>query len=127
MTTSAFSQTIYPRKIVIENDTIVCVTPAQLKTVVLDLNTGEYLQVENDLLKRQISKSDSLCVYWQKISEAKDTLIVMEVQKYQNLDRINQNLEASLNIEKRKSRNTIIGVGVGGTLVGILLGLLLSK
>ena len=51
----------------------------------------------------------------------------MEVQKYQNLDRINQNLEASLNIEKRKSRNTIIGVGVGGTLVGILLGLLLSK
>ena len=111
----------------IENDTIVCVTPAQLKTVVLGLNTGEYLQVENDLLKKQISKSDSLCVYWQKISEEKDTLIVMEVQKYQNLDRINQNLEASLSIEKRKSRNTIIGVGVGGTLVGILLGLLLSK
>ena len=49
MMTSAFSQTIYPRKIVIENDTIVCVTPAQLKAVVLGLNTGEYLQVENDL------------------------------------------------------------------------------
>ena len=77
MMTSAFSQTIYPRKIVIENDTIVCVTPAQLKTVVLDLNTGEYLQVENDLLKKQISKSDSLCVYWQKISEEKDTLIII--------------------------------------------------
>ena len=71
--------------------------------------------------------SESICSTIEKISGAKDTLIVMEVQKYQNLDRINQNLEASLNIEKRKSRNTIIGVGVGGTLVGILLGLLLSK
>ena len=125
--TSAFSQTIYPRKIVIGNDTVVCVTPAQLKDVVLDLSTGEYLRVENDLLRAQISKSDSLCVYWRKISEAKDTLVMTEIQKYQNLDRINQNLEASLNVRKRKSRNTIIGVGVGGTLVGILLGLLLSK
>ena len=125
--TSAFSQTIYPRKIVIESDTVVCITPSQLKDVVLDLNTGEYLRVENELLRTQISKSDSLCVYWRKLSEAKDTLVAMEVQKYQNLERINQNLEASLNTEKRKSRNTIIGVGVGGTLVGILLGLLLSK
>lgn len=125
--TSAFSQTIYPRKVVIENDTVVCITPAQLKDVVLDLNTGEYLRVENDLLRAQISKSDSLCVYWQKISEAKDTLVMTEIQKYQNLDCINRNLEASISVRKRKSRNTIIGVGVGGTLVGILLGLLLSK
>ena len=104
MMTSAFSQTIYPRKVVIESDTVVCITPAQLKDVVLDLSTGEYLRAENDLLRAQISKSDSLCVYWRKISEAKDTLVMTEIQKYQNLDRINQNLEASLNVRKRKSR-----------------------
>ena len=73
-----------------------------------------------------LSVSDSLVVYWKKIAEKSDTISSLENKKYGNLLEINQNLRNSLNANKRKYRKTAIGVGVGGTLLGFILGVLFN-
>lgn len=86
-----------------------------------------HLKDLNRALRRSLSASDSLCFYWKQIAVKADTLYFMEMQKYEQLSRINASLQVALNDEKKKSRKIGIGVGVGGTLLGILLGVLLGK
>ena len=73
-----------------------------------------------------LSVSDSLVVYWKKVSEKSDTIRSLENKKYDNLSKINKNLENSLNTNRKKYRKTAIGVGVGGTILGFILGVLFS-
>ena len=73
-----------------------------------------------------LSVSDSLVVYWKKVAEKSDTIRSLENKKHDNLSRINQNLENSLNTNRKKHRKTAIGVGVGGTILGFILGVLFS-
>ncbi len=68
---------------------------------------------------------DSLCFYWEKVASNTDALYLMEAQKNLHLAKINGSLQDALVYEKRKSRRTNIGVGVGGTLLGVVLGVLL--
>lgn len=70
--------------------------------------------------------SDSLGFYWKNISVKKDTMLLFEQKKLMEANRLNESLQESLKLQKKKSRKTIIGVGVGGTLVGIILGVLLK-
>lgn len=71
--------------------------------------------------------SDSLISYWKKVALTTDTLYMLENKKFKTSDSFNSMLRASLENERKKSRNTIIGVGVVGTLLGVLLGVLLIK
>ena len=73
-----------------------------------------------------LSVSDSLVVYWKKVAKKSDTIRSLENKKYDNLNRINRNLENSLNTNRKKYRKTAIGVGVGGTILGFILGVLFS-
>ena len=73
-----------------------------------------------------LSVSDSLVVYWKKVAEKSDTICSLENKKYDNLSKINKNLENSLNTNRKKYRKTAIGVGVGGTILGFILGVLFS-
>lgn len=70
--------------------------------------------------------SDSLGFYWKNISVKKGTMLLFEQKKLMEANRLNESLQESLKLQKKKSRKTIIGVGVGGTLVGIILGVLLK-
>lgn len=70
--------------------------------------------------------SDSLGFYWKNISIKKDTMLLFEQKKLMEANKLNESLQESLKLQKKKSRKTIIGVGVGGTLVGIILGVLLK-
>ena len=71
--------------------------------------------------------SDSMCFYWRQTALKSDTLYTVETQKFEQLTGINKSLVVALDDEKRKKQKMCIGVGVGGTLLGILLGVLLGK
>lgn len=71
--------------------------------------------------------SDSLQLYWRSVALKTDTLYLMETKKFEQLNEVKESLQVALVEQKKKSRKTIIGVGVGGTLLGILLGVLLGK
>lgn len=90
------------------------------------LNDYTHLKEINKNLQRGLSVSDSLVVYWKKVSEKSDTIRSLENKKYDNLNKINQNLENSLNANIKKYRKTTICVGVGGALLGFILGVLFS-
>ena len=123
--TSAISQSSYPKKILWENDTVLAISKDQLIKINRTLNSYVHLKKTNEILRMDLSVSDSLIHYLRESSLKKDTLISMEVQKFDNSCRIIKNLQESLDTQKTKSRKTIIGVGVGGTLFGVLLGVLL--
>lgn len=73
-----------------------------------------------------LSASDSLISYWRQISIKKDTVIFFNAAKFEEQTKYNESLRKSLALEKRKKRKAIIGVGVGGTLIGIILGVMLK-
>ena len=74
-----------------------------------------------------LAVSDSLIYCWRNISLRNDSLYLMEQRKFNELSLINNSLQESIKRDKFKSRKICIGVGVGGTLIGILLGVLLIK
>lgn len=125
MVTSATSQTSYPKRILLENDTVLAISKEQLIKINRTINSYIHLKKTNDILRMDLSVSDSLIHYLRETSLKKDSLILMENQKFENSCRIVKDLQESLDIQKTKSRKTIIGVGVGGTLFGVLLGVLL--
>ena len=71
--------------------------------------------------------ADSLRFYWEQVAVKSDNLYLMESQKFEQLSGINKSLQVAIEEEKKKSRKIVIGVGVGSTLLGVLLGVLLGK
>lgn len=124
-TISIFSQSTYPKKLLIENDTVVAITVPQLITINRSLNDYTHLKSINRNLLKDLIASDSICDYLRKISLKKDTIYFMDSLKFEESLAISRELKESLKIQKKKSRKTIVEVGVGGTLLGVLLGVLL--
>ena len=123
--TSSFSQTSYPKRILWENDTVLAITKPQLVKINRSLNDYIHLRKTNELLQMDLRVSDSLIYYWKKVAVTNDTLYLLESKKFDEAQKVNGSLQQSLREQKKKSRIINIGVGVGGTLLGILLGVLL--
>lgn len=126
MPISGTSQTIYPRVIVLE-DTLVCITPAQLTTINRTINHREHLLRQNEKLTEEISLVDEEIDLLNSELAVKDSIIYMGQSKLEISQKINEDLERSLIDQKKRSRRTFIGVGVGGTLLGVLFGMLLNN
>lgn len=123
ITISGFSQTSYPAKILFQNDTVVAITNAQLVKVNRALNDYVHLKEAYRLTQVDLAVSDSMLNYYKKSVLSQQGIINLQEQKFNAQTAF---YEESLKREK-KSRMKSIGVGVGGTLLGIVLGVLLSK
>ena len=124
ITISGFSQTSYPAKILFQNDTVVAITNAQLVKVNRALNDYVHLKEAYRLTQVDLAVSDSMLNYYKKSVLSQQGIINLQEQKFNTQTTF---YEESLKREKKKSRMKSIGVGVGGTLLGIVLGVLLSK
>lgn len=71
--------------------------------------------------------SDSIIGYWEKYSLKTDSIDMLKDAQLDNALSINKSMAVFYNNERKKSRKYCIGVGVGGTLLGIVLGVLLIK
>lgn len=106
---------------------MVAINKKQLIKVNRALNDYLHLKKTNKYLQMDLTISDSLCLYWERVAVKADTMLFMENQKYENLSRINAALEYSLKNSAKMRKKIGIGVGVGGTVFGIILGVLLKK
>lgn len=83
--------------------------------------------MQNEKLTEEISLVDEKVELLVSELTAKDSIIYMGQSKLEISRKLNEDLERSLLEQKRRSRKTFIGVGVGGTLFGVLLGMLLNN
>jgi hypothetical protein len=123
ITISSFSQTSYPKKILFQNDTVVAITQAQLIQVNRSLNDYVHLKEAYALTQMDLAVSDSMLNYYKQSVVSQQGIISLQDEKFNKQTTF---YEESLRREKKKSRKKSIGVGVGGTLLGIVLGVLLK-
>lgn len=112
MTTTCFSQNISSR---IEKDSIVLITPNQLKEANLIFVEHQKLLRENDLLFKQISnyKLDN------ELLLKTDSLRTLQLRNYEGLtESYNLKIE-QLNKEIKRKNNTLLVWKVGGVTVGV--------
>lgn len=123
-TTYCFTQTTYPKLV---NDSLIVITPSQLKATNLIFLEHKKLELESRELKAQIESYDNLL----SLYLAKDSLRVKQINELsdfnkQSVETIkNQNLE----IDKLTRKNLIYkGISIGGvTITASLLLILILK
>ena len=112
MTTTCFSQNILVRE---NNDTIVLITPNQLKEANLIFVEHQKLLRENDLLFKQISnyKLDN------ELLLKTDSLRTLQLRNYEGLTESYSLKIEQLNKEIKRKNNTLLVWKVGGVTVGV--------
>lgn len=121
MQTSSFSQNTYPRRIVCGSDTCIAITEAQLVEINKSLNAYEHLQQVNGYLEKDVALLDSMNCYWEKASIQYEALLETERSKFSITE---TQLKRDLSNCKKKRIKQNFVVGVGGTLLGLLIGVL---
>ena len=128
----SFCQTTYPKKLVIDNDTVVVITPIQLKGI-------NQLLVDRKILKETLSdvqirfkmlQNDILSM--NKLSENKSQLISLQKKQIEDLTSLNgysdQNitlLKQQLKDEKKKKvKFTVIGISTTALITTTIVSLL---
>ena len=97
----------------IEGDTIVAITPKNLRTI-------NGILVDYEAIKKQGLLKDSIISLDSVMLEKKDSIIL-----FQNKEKELMVREFDLEMKKQK-KNIILGGGIG-VIIGILMGLLLGK
>lgn len=112
MTTTCFSQNISSK---IEQDSIVLITPNQLKEANLIFVEHQKLLRENDLLFKQISnyKLDN------ELLLKTDSLRTLQLRNYEGLTESYSLKIEQLNKEVKRKNNTLLVWKVGGVTVGV--------
>lgn len=127
MQISAFSQSSYPKRILLGNDTVLAINKEQLISINRALNNYNHLQKLHKNLQVELLVMDSMVVSLRNINsmEAKKSLLTEE--KYLKQVKISEELHKALLKEKRQKIKKSICVGAGGTLIGVVIGMLLIK
>lgn len=113
----SFSQTTYPK---LTNDSLIVITPQQLKTTNLIFLEHKKLKLKVPELNRQITSYENLIHSYIKSDSLKNSQI-QELNKYVEIsEQIKKNQLKE--IDKLKSKNQLYkGLSIGGTTISITL------
>lgn len=99
-------------------------------TINKGLNRKNYLEKENQLLRKEITLADSIGGCYKMMLVKQDSVVGYMTKKVQlaeecsvQLDNLLQNY---IKKNRQKSRKRIVGVGVGGITLGLIVGALLK-
>lgn len=121
----SYSQTLYPKKIVLNKDTVVVITPKQLKLSNQKmLMTGYYRRVSDTLMKEKAKYLKSITIYQVIIDEQSNLNSIADAQIRALINQLEidkQICDEEKQIQKKKNRRRI-GIAL---LIGLGLGLLI--
>lgn len=126
MSLLGFSQNSYPAKIVYNRDTLVAITPCQLKLINIEITDSEFKSLEIERYKTIIERNNNIIA----LQDANIYNLNSQISKYKTLqynnERIYQEQKELLEIEKkRRKRSVIISISVS-LYVGTILGLVIN-
>ena len=126
MSLLGFSQNSYPAKIVYNRDTLVAITPYQLKLINVEITDSKFKSLEIERYKTIIERNNNIIA----LQDANIYNLNSQISKYKTLqynnERIYQEQKELLEIEKkRRKRSVIISISVS-LCVGTILGLVIN-
>lgn len=122
---SCFCQENFPKKAVVEGDTVVLVAPKQVTIMNLIILERDALGEELQLLRETLLMRDSILTIEKRKNSELWEVIKNKDRQVENLNLIIDNRERQFKsrertLQKKKWRNTMLGVVVGG-IIGILI------
>lgn len=125
MSLLGFSQNSYPTKIVYNKDTLVAITPVQLRIINTEIVSSQLKDLEIERYRAIINKSnDIITLQDANISNLNTQISNYRLLQYNN-DKIYQEQKNLLKIEKkRKGKSIFISISVSlcvGTIIGLLI------
>lgn len=127
MQISAFSQSSYPKRILWGNDTVLAINKEQLISINRALNNYNHLQKVHKNLQVELLIMDSMVVSLRNINSMEVKKSLLTEEKYLKQVKISEELHKTLLREKKQKIKKSICVGAGGTLIGVVIGMLLIK
>lgn len=127
MQISAFSQSSYPKRILLGNDTLLAINKEQLISINRALNNYNHLQRIHKNLQVELLVMDSMVVSLRNINSMEVKKSLLTEEKYLKQVKISEELHKALLREKKQKIKKSICVGAGGTLIGVVIGMLLIK
>lgn len=127
MQISAFSQSSYPKRILWGNDTVLAINKEQLISINRALNNYNHLQKIHKNLQVELLVMDSMVVSLRNINSMEVKKSLLTEEKYLKQVKISEELHKALLREKKQKIKKSICVGAGGTLIGVVIGMLLIK
>lgn len=127
MQISAFSQSSYPKRILLGNDTVLAINKEQLISINRALNNYNHLQKLHKNLQVELLVMDSMVVSLRNINSMEVKKSLLTEEKYLKQVKISEELHKALLREKKQKIKKSICVGAGGTLIGVVIGMLLIK
>lgn len=125
MQTSGFSQTTYPRRVLLGSDTVVAITYKQLVAINKDLNSYSHLLVKDSLLKDDLLTKDSILYLKTEMLRAKESEIDAWSDKYYLEKSLRESNERMYKKQKSRSILRTCEVGVAGLIIGYLVRMLI--
>ena len=127
MQISAFSQSSYPKRILLGNDTVLAINKEQLISINRALNNYNHLQKIHKNLQVELLIMDSMVVSLRNINSMEVKKSLLTEEKYLKQVKISEELHKALLRERKQKIKKSICVGAGGTLIGVVIGMLLIK
>lgn len=130
MSNLGFSQTGYPKKVTVNKDTVIALTPAQVKIINLKKFDLDVCNEINDSLISKIKSDSVLIVHQNLLCVSLREQISTQGKIIDNNNAINSNLQKDLEKAKKLYNRQKIKTGVMGgisvVLTGIIVGLLIA-
>lgn len=125
MSLSGFSQNSYPAKIVYDKDTLVAITPIQLRIINTEIVSSQLKDLEIERYQAIVNKSNSIIA----LQDANISNLNTQISNYRllqyNNNKIYQEQKNLLEIEKkRRKKSVFISISVSlcvGTIIGLLI------
>lgn len=125
MSLLGFSQNSYPTKIVYNKDTLVAITPVQLRIINTEIVSSQLKDLEIERYRAIVNKSNDIIT----LQDANISNLNAQISNYRllqyNNNKIYQEQKNLLEIEKkRKGKSIFISISVSlcvGTIIGLLI------
>lgn len=126
MSPSVFCQTIYPKKVILESDTVVLLSPVQIKKINSIIVDRDFLEKELQVAQQILLCKDSLCMVKDLQIKNYESVVENYNKSLENMQSITTEQEKIIQEQNKKIFRNSLLYGGSGIVVGLIIGLIVK-